>query len=163
MLTIFVTSCSEKPKYKSGEIIVQFVEDVTKEEVDLLLSSYNLSSEGITFSSKITHRVDFKHISDSNDFINYLKDNGFTKVDRPNVHFLFTTNRSINYKRAREIIYSNPNGAIISNINCFDNVWGIVKVPEDEEKKWMAELEKNTVVKGAELNFLIRMVGRTGR
>lgn len=147
------SQCIKNPQggeYKSGEILIDFVQDVTKEDIDELFSPYNLSSNEIRFPGRHDYRVDFS--GNKEYFLDYLKGNGFSQRSS-RVYFLLSSNTSINCAKAKEIFYSYPN-VTISTVYCIFNVWGVVKVPRGEENKWICELQKSNIVSNAGLNHI---------
>lgn len=137
-------------RYVHGEIMVDFVQDVTKGEVDALLSSYGLSSYEIRYPISNDYRVDFT--GDTKGFLEYLNQNGFTSQEHRNPRlFLFTAEESINCKIAKDIFYSYPDVSV-TYTHCFGHVWGVVEVKKGTEKRWICKLRKSDIVKDTRLN-----------
>lgn len=141
---------TELGNYIHGEIIVEFTQDVTKEQVESLLSSYNLPSDQIEFPEMFDFRVDFE--GDEEGFVDFLEQHEFIKTSNPNI-FEVRSFEYIKCEEAKKIFRSYPD-IFIDYIHCFERVEGIVKVPEGEEDKWICELKKNDIVINANLNKL---------
>jgi len=135
-----------------GEVGVEFIQDITKEEVNNFLSQYNLSPEDIDFPNMVDFRIDFA--GDEEGFKDYLNQNGFIKRDSRNPrYFLLRYNQDIKCNDAEKIFYLYPD-VLIDKVFCFRNIDGVVNVLEGEENKWICELQKSILVRGANLNMI---------
>ncbi|MCK5043579.1 hypothetical protein KAR52_01075 [Candidatus Pacearchaeota archaeon] len=142
-------------KYVSGEVIIDFVQDTTKEEVDSLLSSYGLASNEIRYPAKNEYRIDFT--GDEDGFLEYLNQNGFTREPhRIPSYYMFNAEGGINCKKATEIANNFP-GVIVTNVYCFGHVWGVIDVRWGTERYWMCKLRKSDIVRDTDLNGIISM------
>lgn len=147
------THCIENPengKYVQGQIIINFIQDVTKEQISELFDSYNLSLYDISYP-RHDYRVDFS--GDKEAFEKYLINNGFKRLIM-GPYFLLTSNESITCKKATDIFYSFPN-VNIENVICLFHTWGTVDIPKGEEWKWICELQKWKLVRSAHLNLIL--------
>jgi len=148
-------------EYVSGEIIISFSQEASKEQVELLLGSYGLSSDKIRFPVAVDYRIDFT--GNKEGFMNYLNERGFTRRYHRNQN-LFLLRSCNNGKcsdfkceESNEIFYSYPNISI-DKVYCFRHIRGIVDVPEGEEDKWACELEKSEIVTNVGFNGIVHAV-----
>jgi len=139
---------TESGNYAPGEVIIEFTQDVTKEQAESLLSSYNLPSDQIEFPEMFDFRVDFE--GNEEGFVDFLEQHEFIKTGNPNI-FEVRSFEYIKCEEAKRIFRSYPDISI-DYIHCFERVEGIVKVLEGEEDKWICELKKNDIVINANLN-----------
>jgi hypothetical protein len=144
---------SKFQSHVSGEVMIDFVQDVTKEEVDTFLSSYHLSSDEINYPLINEYRVDFT--GDTEGFLEYLNQSGFVRQPNriPN-YFIFIAKEGINCKMANDIFYSYPNVSVTKTY-CFGHVWGIVKVKKGTEGMWICRLRKSEIVANTGFNGIL--------
>ncbi len=139
--------------YVKGEIIIDFVQDITKEEVDSFLLSYGFSSYEIRYPEKNEYRIDF--IGDKNDFLEYLNQSGFTReYSRVPTTYIFEAKEGINCEGAKEIAHNYKN-ATVTNVYCFGHVGGVVKVRKGTEIYWVCKLRKNELIEDTHVNGIL--------
>jgi hypothetical protein len=145
--------CTLQPefqRYVEGEVMVDFVQDVTKEEVNEFLASYNFDEHEIRYPLRNEYRIDF--VGDTEGFLEYLNQNGFTReYNRIPSYYIFEAEENVNCKRANEIAYSYTNTSV-SRVYCFGHVWGVVHVEEGTEKYWLCRLRENDIVEDTHFN-----------
>jgi hypothetical protein len=139
-------------EYVEGEVVVGFVQDVTKEEVNSLLSQHNLLSK-IRYPEKNEYRIYFN--GDTDGFLDYLSKRGFVRqYSRVPSTYIFEAPDYVNCKIANEIA-NGYLGASISDVHCFGHVWGVVYVKKGTERYWMCKLLESEIVKDTNLNGIV--------
>jgi len=143
--------------YVSGQVIVGFIDEVTKEEVDNFIQSYNLSwvSHFPTMFSywvKVLSGSPADHIAElkSSNIVLWAESRGNPKGEAGSQYILIQFNSTATVATAKQLIDSFKN-LEISSLNMASK-WGVVTVPAGTEQKWIDTFETKAIVKYAELN-----------
>ena len=174
---IFIKKSDQEQNYVKGEIIIGFYDNVSEEEAIKLIESYNLKwsehSKFVgypkTFFIKLNYKPELsaeegwelrqdlaKEIVDKDK--EFFGDNGIIKGSEAYGKQIFVTfNEKATEKSARDFIYL-FNELTIDEI-VYEPKSMVVAVPEDEEEKWIKILEKESIVRYAELNYCCTTTG----
>jgi len=143
--------------YVSGEVIVGFNDEVTEEEVDNLIKSYNLSWEShfptmFSYWVKVLSGSPADHIAklESSDIVFWADSRGNPNGEPGCQYILVQFNSTATVATAKQLIDSFEDLEITS-LNMASK-WGVVTVPAGTEQQWINTLETNAIVKYAELN-----------
>ncbi|MDQ1254060.1 MAG: hypothetical protein QG646_3280 [Euryarchaeota archaeon] len=145
--------------YVSGDVLVGFFDEVTEEEVDNLIKSYNLSWEShfptmFAYWVKVLSGAPADHIAklESSDIVYWAESRGYSDGEAGCRYILVQFNSTATVATASQLIDSFENLEITS-LNVAPK-WGVVAVPAGAEQQWIDTFETNAIVKHAELNII---------
>ena len=158
VLSVFlVTSLVNAQDYVPGDVIVGFYDNVTEDEASTLIESYGLSWEShfpniFSFWVKVLTGSPEDYIDDleSSDIVLWADYRGNPQGEPGAKYILVQFNIKATNQTAHELIDSFSNLEVSSSN--YVPKWGVVKVPEGEEQKWIETFEKEKIVIYAELN-----------
>lgn len=148
--------------FAPGEIIITFYDKVTEEEARALVKSHSLIWEShfprlFRFWVKVLIGSPEDYIDDleSSNIVLWANHRGNPQGEPGAKYILVQFNIRATNETAHELIESFA-GLKVSSSH-YGLKWGVVKVPEGEEQKWMETFEKEDLVRHAQLNRIYRI------
>jgi len=156
ILFSFVSASPDEINYIPGHILVGFEDDVTVEEVNILVNSFDLDWES-HFPDKFSFWVkvlngspeDFIEDLEASEIVLWAEHRG-NPQDSSSEYILVQFNIFATEQTAMQLINSFDN-LEFSSINSAPK-WGIVQVPIGEEQKWIEVFQNKEGVTYAELS-----------
>lgn len=152
-----VTNLVNAQDYVPGDVIVGFYDNVTEDEATALVESYGLSWESnfpkmFSFWVKVLAGSPEYYIDDleSSDIVLLADYRGNPKGEPGAKYILVQFNIKAANQTAHQLIDSFDNLEVSSSD--YGLKWGVVKVPEGKEQKWIETFEKENIVRYAQLN-----------
>lgn len=158
----------ELGNYVPGDVIVGFHDNVSEEEANALIESYNLVWEShfpkmFSYWVKVSSGYpeyfidDFIYDLEASDIVLWAKVRGNPEGEPGANYILVQFNTSATQETAQELINSFE-GLEVSSILTAPK-WDVVNVPVGQELQWIETFESENIVKYAELNGIGTVTG----
>ena len=153
-----------QPRYVPGDVLVGFHDDVDEQQADAMVASHGLRwtsyfSKMFFVWVEVVSGDPAEHASrlSESTIVAWAEQRG-TPEGREGVYLAVEFNETATVESAEALIASDP-GLRISSIQ-FPPKWGAVHVEPGSEQHWIEVLQKEPIVRYAQLNYYVEVAER---